>query len=295
MKTLVKISAILLLLGVLSCSNNNTPKSEAKTEGASAPSVKFPPNASIEEKVKLAAELAPSQKQINWQEMELTAFIHYGMNTFTDRGWGDGKESPSTFNPQKVDVNQWVKTLKDAGFKIIILTIKHHDGFCLWHTKTTKHSVEYSPYKNDIAKEFADACHAQGMKVGFYLSPWDMNAEAYGKGEAYNDYFAQQLTELLTKYGTVDEMWFDGAKDEKYGKEQEYDFTRWMNIVHELQPNCITANLGLDARWACNEGGYARDSEWSAVGFKPDAYADKGYNDKYSLKEKDLILEAGIY
>lgn len=160
MKTLVKISAILLLLGVLSCSNNNTPKSEAKTEGASAPSVKFPTNASIEEKVKLAAELAPSQKQINWQEMELTAFIHYGMNTFTDRGWGDGKESPSTFNPQKVDVNQWVKTLKDAGFKIIILTVKHHDGFCLWHTKTTKHSVEYSPYKNDIAKEFTDACHA---------------------------------------------------------------------------------------------------------------------------------------
>ena len=131
---------------------------------------------------------------------------------------------------------------------MIILTVKHHDGFCLWHTKTTKHSVEYSPYKNDIAKEFADACRVQGMKVGFYLSPWDMNAESYGKGEEYNYFFTEQLTELLTQYGTVDEIWLDGAKDEKYHKKQEYDFKRWMDLINKLQPNCITANLGLDAK-----------------------------------------------
>ena len=230
------------------------------------------------------------KKQLDWQKMELTAFIHYGMNTFTDRGWGSGTETPSQFTPKTVNVNQWVTTLKNAGFKLIILTVKHHDGFCLWHTKTTKHSVEYSPYKNDIAKEFADACRAQGMKVGFYLSPWDMNAESYGKGEEYNDFFTEQLTELLTQYGTVDEIWLDGAKDEKYHKKQEYDFKRWMDLINKLQPNCITANLGLDARWAGNEGGYAREAEWSAQAYKPSAYMDAAYNEKYGLKQTDEDL-----
>lgn len=292
----LKILSLLLILFSLSCNNAATNPGESSGGGGGGsggyppPSIKFPDGASVEEKAKLAATLAPSEKQLNWQKMELTAFIHYGMNTFTDRGWGTGTETPSQFTPTKVDVNQWVSTLKEAGFKIIILTVKHHDGFCLWHTETTKHSVQYSPYQKDIAKEFADACRAQGMKVGFYLSPWDMNAESYGKGQAYNDFFCQQLTELLTKYGPVDEMWFDGAKDEKYGKVQEYDFTRWMDLINELQPNCITANLGLDARWAGNEGGYARDSEWSPVGFKPDAYGDKGYNEKYGLTAEDADL-----
>lgn len=238
----------------------------------------------------MAAKLIPTQKQLDWQKMELTAFIHYGMNTFTDRGWGSGTETPSQFTPKTVNVNQWVTTLKNAGFKLIILTVKHHDGFCLWHTKTTKHSVEYSPYKKDIAKEFADACRAQGMKVGFYLSPWDMNAESYGKGEEYNDFFTEQLTELLTQYGTVDEIWLDGAKDEKYHKKQEYDFKRWMDLINKLHPNCITANLGLDARWAGNEGGYAREAEWSAQAYKPAAYMDAAYNEKYGLKPTSADL-----
>ncbi len=288
-----KIIYLLSLLMALSIAFTNCKKTTANnitSKGFYIQTVNFPTGASIDEKVEMAAKLIPTQKQLDWQKMELTAFIHYGMNTFTDRGWGTGTETPSQFTPTKVDVNQWVSTLKEAGFKIIILTVKHHDGFCLWHTETTKHSVQYSPYQKDIAKEFADACRAQGMKVGFYLSPWDMNAESYGKGQAYNDFFCQQLTELLTKYGPVDEMWFDGAKDKKYGKVQEYDFKRWMDLINELQPNCITANLGLDARWAGNEGGYARDSEWSPVGFKPDAYGDKGYNEKYGLTAEDADL-----
>ncbi|WP_295295293.1 alpha-L-fucosidase [uncultured Brachyspira sp.] len=286
-----KILWLLLTLFSFSCTNPAKPGTNPAKPGGHdidygypPPSVVFPTDASVEEKVKLAAKLSPSKKQLDWQKMELTAFIHYGMNTFTDRGWGDGTEKPSRFTPTKVDVNQWVTTLKNAGFKLIILTVKHHDGFCLWHTKTTKHSVEYSPYKKDIAKEFADACRAQGMKVGFYLSPWDMNAESYGKGEEYNDFFTEQLTELLTQYGTVDEIWLDGAKDEKYNKKQEYDFKRWMDLINKLHPNCITANLGLDARWAGNEGGYAREAEWSAQAYKPAAYMDAAYNEKYGLK-----------
>lgn len=286
-----KILWLLLTLFSFSCTNPAKPGTNPAKPGGHdidygypPPSVVFPTDASAEEKVKLAAKLSPSKKQLDWQKMELTAFIHYGMNTFTDRGWGDGTEKPSWFTPTKVDVNQWVTTLKNAGFKLIILTVKHHDGFCLWHTKTTKHSVEYSPYKKDIAKEFADACRAQGMKVGFYLSPWDMNPESYGKGEEYNDFFTEQLTELLTQYGTVDEIWLDGAKDEKYNKKQEYDFKRWMDLINKLHPNCITANLGLDARWAGNEGGYAREAEWSAQAYKPAAYMDAAYNEKYGLK-----------
>ena len=288
-----KIIYLLSLLMALSIAFTNCKKTTANnitSKGFYIQTVNFPTGASIDEKVEMAAKLIPTQKQLDWQKMELTAFIHYGMNTFTDRGWGTGTETPSRFTPTKVDVNQWVTTLKNAGFKLIILTVKHHDGFCLWHTKTTKHSVEYSPYKKDIAKEFADACRAQGMKVGFYLSPWDMNAESYGKGEEYNDFFTEQLTELLTQYGTVDEIWLDGAKDEKYHKKQEYDFKRWMDLINKLHPNCITANLGLDARWAGNEGGYAREAEWSAQAYKPAAYMDAAYNEKYGLKPTSADL-----
>ena len=288
-----KIIYLLSLLMALSIAFTNCKKTTANnitSKGFYIQTVNFPTGASIDEKVEMAAKLIPTQKQLDWQKMELTAFIHYGMNTFTDRGWGSGTETPSQFTPKTVNVNQWVTTLKNAGFKLIILTVKHHDGFCLWHTKTTKHSVEYSPYKKDIAKEFADACRAQGMKVGFYLSPWDMNAESYGKGEEYNDFFTEQLTELLTQYGTVDEIWLDGAKDEKYHKKQEYDFKRWMDLINKLHPNCITAILGLDARWAGNEDGYAREAEWSAQAYKPGAYMDAAYNEKYGLKPTSADL-----
>ncbi|KAA4016738.1 alpha-L-fucosidase, partial [Bacteroides ovatus] len=166
--------------------------------------VEFPQSATIEQKVDMAARLVPTPQQYAWQQMELTAFLHFGINTFTGREWGDGKEDPALFNPSELDAEQWVRTLKEAGFKMVLLTAKHHDGFCLWPTATTKHSVASSPWKNgqgDVVKELRAACDKYDMKFGVYLSPWDRNAECYGDSPRYNDFFIRQLTELLTNYG----------------------------------------------------------------------------------------------
>ncbi|HRE62770.1 MAG TPA: alpha-L-fucosidase, partial [Ferruginibacter sp.] len=159
-----------------------------------------------------AANLVPSKRQLDWQKMELTAFLHFGINTYTGKEWGDGTEDPKLFNPSALSTEQWVKICKEAGFKLVILTAKHHDGFCLWPSKYTEHSVKNSLWKNgagDVMKELAAACKKYGMRLGIYLSPWDRNSKLYGT-EAYNDYFVNQLTELLTQYGTIDEVWFDG-------------------------------------------------------------------------------------
>lgn len=216
-----------------------------------------------------ATKVVPSDRQVNWQKLELTAFLHFGVNTFTDREWGDGKESPSIFNPTLLDARQWVSTLKKAGFKQIVLTCKHHDGFCLWPSAYTEHSVKNSPWKNghgDVVKEVADACHEMGVGFGVYLSPWDLNSALYGSGEAYNTYFVHQLTELLTHYGQVDEVWFDGANGEgPNGKKQQYDFTRWFSLIRELQPQAVIFGMGPDVRWVGTETGYGRKTEWSVV------------------------------
>jgi alpha-L-fucosidase len=227
-------------------------------------------NSAMSEKelVEIAANIVPSSQQLRWQRLELTGFIHFGINTFTGREWGNGKEDPKIFNPTELDARQWVKVCKEAGIKQVILTAKHHDGFCLWPTKTTEHSVKNSPWKNgkgDVVKEVADACRELGVGFGVYLSPWDMNNASYGT-DAYNDFFINQLTELLTQYGKVDEVWFDGANGEgPNGKKQVYDFERWYAHIRKLQPQAVIAVSGPDVRWVGTETGHGREEEWSVV------------------------------
>lgn len=227
-------------------------------------------NSAMSEKelVKIAANIVPSPQQLRWQRLELTGFIHFGINTFTSREWGNGKEDPKIFNPTELDARQWVKVCKEASIKQVILTAKHHDGFCLWPTKTTEHSVKNSPWKNgkgDVVKEVADACRELGVGFGVYLSPWDMNNASYGT-DAYNDFFIDQLTELLTQYGKVDEVWFDGANGEgPNGKKQVYDFERWYAHIRKLQPQAVIAVSGPDVRWVGTETGHGREEEWSVV------------------------------
>jgi alpha-L-fucosidase len=215
-----------------------------------------------------AANVTPTARQLRWQQLELTAFFHFGVNTYTDKEWGDGTEDPKIFNPTTLDARQWVRIAKEAGVKQVIITAKHHDGFCLWPSKFTEHSVKNSPWKNgegDVVKELAEACNEMNIGFGIYLSPWDRNNSTYGT-EAYNDYFINQLTELLTNYGTVDEVWFDGANGEgKNGKKQVYDFARWYKLIRKLQPQAVIAIMGPDVRWVGTETGYGREQEWSVV------------------------------
>lgn len=218
--------------------------------------------------IKKAANITPTPRQLRWQKLELTAFFHFGINTYTNKEWGTGKEDPKIFNPTKFDADQWVRVTKEAGFKQVILTAKHHDGFCLWPTKTTLHSVQSSPWKDgngDVVAAVAAACKKYKIGFGIYLSPWDMNASVYGT-EAYNDFFINQLTELLTRYGQIDEVWFDGANGEgPNGKKQEYDFNRWYAHIRKLQPTATIAIMGPDVRWVGTETGYGRDTEWSVL------------------------------
>ena len=211
----------------------------------------------------------PHKRQVTFQQLEFYSFVHFTMNTFTDREWGDGTESPAIFNPYKLDAVQWVKAIKAAGMKGLILTCKHHDGFCLWPSKYTKHTVEYSPYKDgkgDIVGEVAKACKEYDIKFGVYLSPWDRNCELYGQGKAYDDFFINQLTELLTGYGEVFSVRFDGACGEgPNGKKQYYDWERYYAKIRELQPGACINVCGPDIRWCGNEAGHTRVAEWSVV------------------------------
>ena len=246
--------------------------------------LEFPQNATLQEKVDMAARLVPTPQQLAWQQMELTAFLHFGINTFTGREWGDGTEDPALFNPSQLDAEQWVRTLKDAGFKMVLLTAKHHDGFCLWPTKTTTHSVASSSWKNgkgDVVKELRDACDKYGRKFGVYLSPWDRNASCYGDSPKYNQFFIQQLTELLTNYGEVHEVWFDGANGEgPNGKKQVYDWDAFYKTIQKLQPKAVMAIMGDDVRWVGNEKGIGRETEWNATVLTPGIYARSEENNK---------------
>jgi len=241
-----------------------------------------------------AARVTPTPQQVAWQEMEFICFVHFGMNTFTDREWGDGKEDPKLFDPTDLDAGQWVKACKGAGMKMIIITAKHHDGFCLWPSRHTEHSVKNSPWRDgrgDVVKEVADACRREGIKFGFYLSPWDRHEKTYGT-DAYNEYFKSQLRELLTGYGKATEVWFDGACGEgPSGRRQVYDWDGYFKVIRELQPQAIIAIMGPDVRWVGNENGLARDSEWSVLpktGPKNRRAKDLGHR-KYLVGAKELV------
>ncbi|MES2306771.1 MAG: alpha-L-fucosidase [Gemmatimonadota bacterium] len=211
----------------------------------------------------------PSASQLLWQRDELALFTHFGVNTFSDREWGDGKELPASFNPPALDARQWTSAAKAAGFRTVVLTAKHHDGFCLWPTATTKHSVAASPFRNgagDVVREVADACRADGLRLGLYLSPWDRNSPVYGT-ELYSDFYCDQLSELLTRYGPVHEVWFDGANGEgPTGRRQLYDWPRYWGLVRTLQPDAVIfSDAGPDVRWIGNESGSAGETNWSTV------------------------------
>ena len=245
----------------LSCTENSVKNNIGNNQ------VEIPTGLSESEIIRLAANVAPTERQLLWQEKEFIAFLHFGMNTFTDKEWGDGDEDPELFNPSELDAYQWIKTCKEVGIKQVILTAKHHDGFCLWPSKYTEHSVKNSPWKNgegDVVKEVADACREEGMGFGIYLSPWDRNSLLYGDSPKYNEYFLNQLRELLSNYGEIDEVWFDGACGEgPNGKRQEYGWESYYDLIRELQPGAVIAICGPDVRWVGTESGYGRKTEWS--------------------------------
>lgn len=222
--------------------------------------------------IRTAADLAavrPTDRQLRWQSLEFYAFIHFGMNTMTGREWGLGDESPSAFDPANLDADQWMSALARAGMKGAILTAKHHDGFCLWPSRLTQHSVAASPWQGgqgDVVAEAASAAERHGLAFGIYLSPWDRSEASYGTGEPYNDFFVAQLEELLTNYGKLFSVWFDGANGEAAdGRQQVYDWERYYATIRKLQPDAVINVCGPDVRWCGNEAGHTRQDEWSVV------------------------------
>lgn len=249
------------------------------------------------ESVNRLISVLPNSRQLDYLEMEYYSFIHFGINTMTRSEWGRGKEKPSKFNPKKLDTDQWCSALKASGSKGIVFTAKHHDGFCLWQSAYTQHSVKSSPYKKgrgDVVKELAESCKKYGLKLGLYLSPWDMHEPTYGTN-AYNDYFAAQLTELAANYGEIFMFWFDGArgKNVQMDADFDYDFPRFYSIIKKYQPNAVTSIFGEDVRWVGNEAGVSRESEWSIVvddvqqKFQEDA-ADGRRLKKIEIDSRDL-------
>ena len=280
--------------------------------GAEAPR---PPGADEALERRLAA-VVPSERQYRWQRVfDVYAFVHFGPNTFSGREWGTGKEDPAVFNPTALDARQWARALKSAGMTMAILTVNHHDGFCLWPSRYTAQSVKGSPWKEgkgDVVREFVDAVRAEGLAVGIYLSPADLfqiesPAGYYGDGSVpvdtviptdptsfktdptkarlvasggapypckvddYNRYFLNQLYELMTEYGPIDALWFDGATPKSKGG-QQYAYPAWYGLIRQLQPQAVITVKGPDVRWVGNENGIARETEWSVIGLnRPEA------------------------
>ncbi|MCD7901485.1 MAG: alpha-L-fucosidase [Bacteroides sp.] len=252
----------------------------------------------------------PTESQLAWQKMEYYMFIHFGPNTFTNVEWGDGKEDPKVFNPTEVDCRQWAATAKAAGMKAIIITAKHHDGFCLWPSNYSTHTVRESLWKDgkgDLLKELSDACKEYGLKFGVYLSPWDQNHPDYGT-PAYNQTFANTLTEVLSNYGEVFEQWFDGANGEGHGgKKQEYNWDLFHQVVYKHQPQAIIfSDIGPGCRWMGNEKGIGGETNWSRLnvtGFEPGKNSppvdtlNSGniYGEKWVPAEVDVSIRPGWF
>jgi alpha-L-fucosidase len=251
----------------------------------------------LDDVIRQAANIVPTPQQLAWQEMEFIAFTHFTINTFTDKEWGEGAEDPKLFNPTALDARQWVAVCKESGMKMIIMTAKHHDGFCLWPSRYTEHSVKNSPWKNgkgDVVREVSDACRAGGIKFGVYLSPWDRHEPTYGDSPRYNEHFKNQLQELLSNYGQITEVWFDGACGEgPNGKKQEYDWDGYYAVVRKLQPNALIAICGPDIRWVGNENGVARETEWSVQ--PPELTPESAKSLKWHPAECDVSIRPGWF
>ncbi|MFO7446440.1 MAG: alpha-L-fucosidase [Ignavibacteriaceae bacterium] len=249
------------------------------------------PDDTPEQIITKAANVTPSSRQYEWQKLELTAFVHFGINTFDEVEWGKKDIDISNFNPKDIDVKQWVKVFKDAGMKMVILTAKHHDGFCLWPTRYKDLNISNTPFqdgKGDIVRDLSEACREAGLKFGIYLSPWDMNEKSYGTPE-YNELFRNQLTELLTNYGEIAEVWFDGANGEgPNGKRQIYNWQSYYEVIRRLQPNAVIAISGPDVRWVGTESGYGRQTEWSVL---PAASMDQ---DEIAANSQQQALDGGF-
>ncbi len=246
----------------------------------------------------------PNERQLAHFEMK-KAFFHFGVNTFTNAEWGNGEEMEKIFDPTEMNVEQWIKSIKKAGFDLAIITAKHHDGFCLWPSAHTEHSVKNSPYKNgkgDVIREFTDACRKHGIKIGIYLSPWDRNAPFWGT-DAYSHYYAKQLDELLSNYGRIDEIWWDGAGS----AETRYDWELWAKLIREKQPHaCIFGSMGatpyVDLRWVGNEKGSAGKTHYASID-ACDLEAERPRilnvgklgGDRYIVSECDVSIRPGWF
>lgn len=261
---------IFITLHVLQACITKSVTAQEKYKGNNFVTLK--PGSSEQEIIEAASHITPSARQLNWQRLETTAFVHFGTNTFYNQEWGKGTENPHRFNPTLLNTDQWARVISEAGFKMLIMTCKHHDGLCMWPSKFTDHTVAASPWrqgKGDLVKEISESCLKYNLKFGIYLSPWDRHEPTYGNSVEYNKFFINQLTELLTNYGVVDEVWFDGACGEgPNGKKQVYDWESYYSLIRKLQPNAVIAVMGPDVRWVGTESGYGRKTEWSVVPYE---------------------------
>lgn len=280
MKKIVPLLCV--ALAVMAC---NAPKQEGV-------SVVIPQDCTQEELIKLTTLVRPSYRQLDYQEREALGFIHFGMNTFTEREWGTGNEDPALFNPSQLDADQWIKTFKEAGITAVIFVAKHHDGFCLWPSKTTDHTVAHSPWKNgqgDVLREVSDACRKYDVKLCVYVSPWDMHESTYGT-EAYNQVYINQVSEVLTHYGDVYLLWFDGAGLDKAtsGVDMPFDWQAVFGTIRRLQPDVLLSGSAPDIRWVGNEAGKGHETEWCVQGIDDPNILFGGNNIGFAAKTKDL-------